>query len=652
MRRSGLSFVLFIHLFVAGSARAAPPTDEVSVRGEALAPPSRDRSVAGSVVREDRLSAPGLEAADVLRAEPGVQVSESGGAGAPAAASVRGATAAQTPVYLGGVRLNDDVGGAADLSLVPLWLVARVEVYRGNAPVEADRAGIGGAIFFEPVRPERAGRAAGGMLGSFGARSAWAYAGAGDGRSAAAIGARVDAATNDYAYVDDEGTRFEPQSARVLRRTNADVATYDVWALDTVKLADGGPRVDVLFNGVERVQGLPGLGLLPTRSARATTSRELGAVSARLPCDACTLTVTTSALLARSTIDDPLRELGLGAARTTTEGARVEQAVVTRFAPVARVSVHPALRAAFERLAVSSAAGDALHARRLTSSGGALVEWAATDRLTARAVAGVECDGTASSGFGEGGVCGDLTPSARAGAQWDPADGVTLLAGAGRYGRVPTLGERFGTSAAVRGNPALVPESGVTVDIGARVSWGTLALDVFAFARAAKDLVAYERSSAGYVLPYNVGSAAVRGVEALARWTPVALLDVDLAATALDARDTSAARTTVNDVLPFHSRLVLVPRATLKMGAVRALLVDAARVRVSYVYQSSRYADAAGLVVIPEQGSLDVEVEAELARRRLALRARLSDALDQTRFDLVGFPLPGRAAYAAMEVRW
>ena len=62
-------------------------------------------------------------------------------------------TAAETPVYLAGVRINDDVAGAADLSTLPLWLIDRVEIYRGNAPLEADRFGIGGAIFFEPLRP-------------------------------------------------------------------------------------------------------------------------------------------------------------------------------------------------------------------------------------------------------------------------------------------------------------------------------------------------------------------------------------------------------------------------------------------------------------------------------------------------------------------
>jgi hypothetical protein len=64
---------------------------------------------------------------EVVRTQSGIEVTESGGVGAPSTAAIRGATAASTPVYLGGVRLNDDVGGTADLSMVSLWFIDHVE---------------------------------------------------------------------------------------------------------------------------------------------------------------------------------------------------------------------------------------------------------------------------------------------------------------------------------------------------------------------------------------------------------------------------------------------------------------------------------------------------------------------------------------------
>jgi iron complex outermembrane receptor protein len=80
--------------------------------------------------------------------------------------------------------------------------------------------------------------------------------------------------------------------------------------------------------------------------------------------------------------------------------------------------------------------------------------------------------------------------------------------------------------------------------------------------------------------------------------------------------------------------------------------IDFAKVDIRYTYQSSRYADPAGLIVIPHQGSLDLEAEARVLQEHLALRARLADLFDQRRFDVIGYPLPGRSFYASGELQW
>lgn len=229
---------------------------------------------------------------------------------------------------------------------------------------------------------------------------------------------------------------------------------------------------------------------------------------------------------------------------------------------------------------------------------------------------------------------------------------MKLLVNVARYGRVPTLGERYGVSASVRGSEALRPEIAVAGDIGVRFHAPVLDVEVFAFVRRAEDLIAYVRSAPGYIVPYNVGRAALRGGEAYATFSPWQFLKIDAAVTLLDARDESPARSTVNDVLPFRSRLIVAPRISLEAPGWRAVKVGRSTIAASYVHQSNRYADAAGLVVIPEQGNMDIEAMTEVASSHLRLRARMANVLDQPRFDLVGFPLPGRALYAAMEVQW
>jgi len=676
LRRAAWAVALASALGRSAAAADEPPA-EVEVRGDPGSGPPKEPSVAGSVIRAERLRGPGLEAADVLRTQPGVTVLETGGYGSLSTASLRGATAAQTPVYLAGVRLNDDVGGAADLSLVPLWFVNRIEVYRSNAPLAGDELGIGGAIFFEPRRSKGTEALAGAMAGSFGAHALWAGVGLGDAGERAGerpapsgfVAARFDDARNDYTFVNDGGTRFEPGNFRTEVRTNADARTADVWAVGGVPLGEEA-RVDLVANDVEREQGLPGLPLFPNTRARGTFSRRLVGITGRAPCPdrRCEVTATAAAIATRSVYSDPLLELALGTTRSELDAARVDDGVAVSWALSDRVSLTPAVRASIERLAIVSVGAPSTHASRVFSRAALQGQWDVSGDVTLRALGAAECHGTSLEGTppwalpgGATGpthgsaLCSQAQPSARAGVQIGRAP-VTLLATIGRYARVPTLTELYGLSGVVRGNTALVPEVGVSVEAGLRAAGPPrsvlrgASVDVFGFLRTASDLVAYQRSSSGYVRPFNIGSGRVAGLELLADWRPARFVLLEVSATLLDARNTSAQRL-ANDVLPYQPAATVVPRLELR-APLHVAPLDSGKVSASYFYESSRYADPAGLVVIPSQGSLDVEAEVAALHGRLALRARVANALDQTRFDLIGYPLPGRAAYVALEAQW
>jgi vitamin B12 transporter len=613
----------------------------------------KDPTVAGEVIERGEIDAPGAQAAEVLRGHPGLQITESGGVGAPATASIRGATPAQLPVYLAGVRLNDDVAGTADLSRVPLWLIDRIEIYRGNAPIEADRLGIGGAVFFEPHWPRRREVAGGAMVGSFGERGAWTYGALGDRDASVLVGVSAEGATNDYPFENDHGTLLAPTGVLTSTMSNADETTYDAWALSRVRAF--GAVIDTFANGTAREQGVPTLALVPSREARATFDRVIGGTRALLPLGETTSLQAQASLSAASAVyRDPLEELALAAHRVVLGGARVAEELAIQAAPTGSLTVHAALDVASETLARDDDGNPAVRARRLEARVAVGARQWIGESLSVQPLVAVECDGTSAI---DGSSCDTFQPTGRLGVAWTRPT-WDLFANVGRYARVPTLGELYGVSVVVRGNAMLRPESGVSVDAGGRWSGeggiaGGLApwamLD--GFVRWADDLISFVRSSEGYTLPVNVDDARVSGVEAqaglgLSRW-----FALDATATVLDPRDTTPDRLIVNAELPFQSRLVVAPRLSFEAHA-RLAWLDRVRAEARWIYQSSRYADAAGLAIIPQQSSLDAEALAQTADERFTLRLRVADVLDAQRFDIVGFPLPRRAGFLALEAKW
>ncbi|WP_394827760.1 TonB-dependent receptor domain-containing protein [Pendulispora albinea] len=619
--------------------------------------PPKDPGVAGSVIPRERLVGPGLEAQDVLRTQPGVAVIESGGYGAPATAAIRGATAAATPVYLGGVRLNDDVAGTADLSMVPLWLIDRVEIYRGNAPIEADRLAPGGAIFFEPRRPSKTMGGAGYYGGSWGASKGWAYQGVRAGAVRALVGVSADHATNRYPFLDDHGTLLaSPRPPTWEHRQNADQTTYEGWGLARIDLGRGA-SIDILANGITREQGVPKLGVQQSVEARGRSERALGSIAVRLPIgtgERYVLDARTSVLVGATSYDDPRGELVLGGNELSIVGRRIEQSLGATLDLGDRLTLRPTVNLAHEAIRrepndIPVARAHREYARLAVSAEERLLPW-----LTLRALASGECHRT---GAKEGTTCDVLEPAGRVGFQLGQGR-VRVLGNVGRYARVPTLGEVYGVSNVVHGNPDLSPETGYTVDAGVRLQTKRGAffegafLDAFVFAHWSSGLIAYRRAGQGYVVPYNVGSARVAGAELLGGVAFTKILRAEVATTLLEPRDTTDGRTTVNDVLPFRSRLIAVPRlrADWKRGSRSGVSALGGELRA--VYQSSRYADPAGLGVIDEQTSFDLEGYVSWFDGLLTARGRVADLGDARRTDIIGYPLPGRSVYFGLEATW
>lgn len=628
----------------------AEPEAEILVAGHRSTRPAREPTLAATRIDPNELSRPGANAAAVLSRVPGVQISETGSASDLSTASVRGATSAQTPVYLAGIRLNDDLTGTADLSLIPLWMLGRAEVYRGNAPADADRLGIGGAIFFEPRVPRKNRLLAGAQVGSFGQRAAWLGAEVGRPGNAALVAFRAASARNDYSYLDDAGTATIAEDDRVRARPNADSSEREAWAVGRTSLGRRGAQLTTVFNAFQREQGVTGLAAgKPAEAARSASTRLLAGLNAQVPCSsgsACELLLTSQALSTRNRLTDPDNELGWFG-RLDSEGVR--------FSESARVWLRGGIfrgllgaNLAFEQLKQDGTT--TLRAQRSTTSVRvALFATIASDAELSSLVV-VTCDRT--DGPQQNPGCADLTPEARLGVRkrWGAFE---LRGNLSRYARVPTLGELYGISALSRGSSALVPEQGQALDLGAR--WEAALgpvwtyLDLFGFARQVTNLIAYRRASRGTVQPFNVDSARVLGAEFEAGAQFARYARATFSVTALDPRNTTEGRSLTNDLIPHQSRLVgslfVEGFAEPRSRVLRRAGVDA---RLSH--RSSRLADPAGLLVLPASTTLDLGATVRLWREpELSLRAALDDVFDARHFDFIGYPVPGRSFHCSAE---
>ena len=612
----------------------AAEVEEVRVTGKR--DPVQDASPTRTVVDRERLAQPGMRLGESLRVVPGVAVRDTGGYGAFASASLRGGTAAQTPVYFGSVLLNDDVAGTADLSAFSPALFERVDVFRGHAPLTLERQGLGGAIVLVPRAPRERVTEAAITAGTLGHALATATGGeSGDSCEILAM-ASHERATNRYPFRDDRGTSFDASDDVWRLRENADMQRTS--AVVNARANVGPGELRLLTFATLGAQGVPRLAVLPSLAARLAQDRELGALEFRAPAgEGSVLSLRATGTWARSRYDDPLAELGLGTTSLALAGQRYEQRAALERA-VDDWRVFGSIGMLEERLVRRGSAD--LAASRLTGRLHVGAGFDATARWRIEAV--ITHDAVVSDAEGTGTreelvkasvSQGRLVARVREGVH-------ELLVVAARYARMPTLGERYGVDGATRGNPGLAAESGEALEVVGRSAIGPeklVRIEVAAYARRMSDLIDYTKTSPGTVKPINVGSARLVGAEVALEVKPAEAWSIGAVSTLLDAQDTTEASALVNRRLPFRARHVesIFVRLFPSFDTRRSLRFEW-RTNV----EGERTVDPAGLARVPAQSWSDASLRGTAGPLDLAVR--FGNVFEQARVDVVGYPLPGR----------
>ena len=595
--------------------------------------------------------------AAALAREPGVQARTSGGLGGFASLSVRGATGAQTGVYLDGIRLNDAGEPGVDLGALETLNLEAVDLWRGATPLALGVGDIGGAVNLRSLAPGTgdAGRATLSLdAGSFGARGLQASWRGRRGRWDGIGAASVRAADNDFAYDFDNATPQNPFDDRRVRRANADARR--VSALGRAGHAwSERARTDLLVQAVSRERGIPTPGNRDVGGARYDT----GSVQAHLShtldrLGAWNTRQTLYAHLRDQRFDDPDSRVGLGAQRVSTDVAatgwkgfaeRPSEAGTTSLAVEARAErldstdrLAPTRDVEADRVELSVAATQALYL--------------AGDRLVV--VPGIEARRTADDVERTDEVTGLRGPDVgasetsigpRLGARVELSDDWRLRLGGGRHFRAPSFAELFGDSGLLLPQPELEAERGTNVDVA--VEWSDPAgneLELGAFASFRDELIVTAYDARGVGRAVNAGRARVAGIELSFRRALGRAVTLSGAATWQDAVQRDAGNAFDGKRLPGEAELA----ASLRVER------DARPWRLWYRVDrlEGRFFDRANLLEAPDstlQGA-GLEWTRERAGRRFVATLAVDNLAGVQSADYRGFPLPGRSWHLGVEL--
>jgi len=605
---------------------------------------------------------------DALTTVPGFTVARSGGPGTLTSLFPRGGESDYTLVLIDGVRANA-FGGGLDLSQVPIVDVERIEVVRGPQSAVHGADAIGGVVQVitrQGGAPAAHAQVEGGsratrrvIAGTRGEIADWRWQAGGD-------------------YFQDEGfTGIAPASGETV--SNDDARERQGW-VGAGWRADRGTDVQGTFRYVDTDRGAPGpYGSDPAhrffgvdRISRGTTERSIAGMRLVHPWTGPASRVRQRLELDVADYDlifvsafDPLNP---SVADTRRVHARIQTDAIVN----ARWGFSGGAEWLSERARSTfiTAGPVQVPINRMVIGAFGEARWTAHERFTVQAGLRAEHitrDALAAdpSAFAPRPAFPDdtvVTVNPKVSAAWlvtrsTPADGArawTRLRVAGGTGiRPPDAFEIAFTD-----NPSLAPERSRSVELGVTqmLAGGAIQLDATAFFNQYDDLIVSVGSlrDASRYRTDNISNARARGVETAAAWraaTGVSLrgtytfLDTEIRA--VDGLALAPSPYRVGDALlrrPTHQGSVAVdwtlPRVTMfAMIEARGASLDA----------EPAFGPGGGLYENTGHAVVDVGGSYRLVRG-VEVFARVLNLFDRTYEEVLGYPAPGRTAFAGVRV--
>jgi outer membrane cobalamin receptor len=605
------------------------------------------------------------DAAAILSRSVGVQVRRYGGLGSFATMSIRGSSSSQVQFYLDGVPLNDPYSGLTYLCDIPTGDLERIEIYRGTSPTGFGSSSIGGTVNLVTGRAGAAEEGfdaeAFGSAGSFGIRRINAAVNGERGPLSLRLGGGYIETRGDFQFLDDNGTPQNPDDDEPALRRNND---FNRWNLSGRLGLEAGwfDNLSLSYTEVFREGGIPGIG--SNQSAAAGTERDRRITYLKIrPSPLCGrrfhLEGTGFYSWTADRFHDPGGEIGLRRQSTDnriiTKGGNIRARI---FITAARLSLEAFLEGRGEsyvprdllpepqtgperrrRCAVASASAElGLAGERIFLGGGLRHEWSRSEFWEESIFAWIPPTPAGPVEREE------TTPSL--GFKLVPLPWITIKGNWGEHYRMPTFFEMFGNAGTVAGSPDLEPERGFNRDIGIVCSgdelWmiGRPRLEAVYLDNDLEELILFFQNSQYTVKPRNIGSARIRGFELSASGTLAGSLRLCANYCRLDSRDTSP--------IPYYNGNMLPGRPGHEASVAAELFGERWSVVWELHYMSGNYLDRANLVPAEARSIHDIAVLLRPSGSGVSLSFAVSNAGDETIYDVIGFPLPGRSFFATI----
>jgi len=210
-----------------------------------------------SIIQKESFEGKIENLSEVIEKEAGIQVRQSGGLGSFSTVSLRGSSSDQVMIFMDGILLNDASGGGVDLSNISLSDVEAIEIYRGITPVHFGKASIGGVVNIRTLRARRGMKAnVIGGYGSFDTDRFHAFINHKPGKGDYLVSADILSSDNDFKFLNDNGTQWNPYDDRREHRHNNQFKQKNLLTKAGYDFTDN-VRIDISNQWFEKDQHLP-----------------------------------------------------------------------------------------------------------------------------------------------------------------------------------------------------------------------------------------------------------------------------------------------------------------------------------------------------------------------------------------------------------